>query len=268
VGDSQLPSIIFAVVFVVLVGVCGALYFRDRKKGKRIVWLSRPDKPVAINAPLWPSRKPDDWELKFEIDYQKRLRVWQRNRIIDGWTRAPERTLVPSWEAHHAAEQARKPRQIRWAQTPAGDWHREIWGNPAQLPPNGGPLPVYQLMQRADNNHWTWILIGDAANVSLDWQRGHSRVEDLTCTAPDGKTFTARRPCGHPATPQAAPPMDANDERGSSDWGTADDLAGLGAVSGGGRATPDEPRSKHSTDEGQPGRDALAEALRNTAATS
>ena len=342
-NDSQLPSIIFVVVFLLLVVVCVALYLRDRKKGKKINWhaefggfrrnegprekLSRSGRwaliggaavlcgfiavvaggvvggdggavvaaicfAVAVfflvwshtlgkeeqemkralahrsplNPPLWPPRRPDDWGLENQILFQQSTRRAARMSLVaqvaghSGPAMPMHGPNTPSWEAHHAAEQARDPRQVRWAQTSAGDWHREIWGNPARPPANGGPLPVYQLMQRVDNNHWTWIQIGDAAKVSMDWQRGHSRVEGITCTAPDGKTtFKVRRPCGHPATPQAPDLMQPTGERGSSDWGTPDDLANLGAVH-------TESKPHHNPTRGpERGRDALDEALRNAA---
>ena len=222
-----------------------------RKQRIRPRLVERRVRPPTL-PPIWPPRRPDDWGLELTEEHQRE----SRERARYGMS-AVQPPTIPSWEAHHAAEQARDPRQIRWAQSEHGDWVKVEWGNHAMVPTDGGPFTVAQAMKREDTGHWVWVNLG--RNISLDWQRGPPRLEKMQYTGPDGAQFLVIRPMGSPTHQDAPPPLEPNDEHGSSDWGTPDDLANLGAVH-------TESKPHHNPTRGpERGRDALDEALRNAA---
>ena len=189
------------------------------------------DQAAARHPPVWPPRRPDDWGLldaeKFRAAQARYNHEVAYGTLGDHRPPPPIAAVTPSWEDWNRDQQQADERQIRWAQNEHGEWAKVTWGNPARIPADGGPLPVYQAVQRKETGEWTWIKIG--RNVSLDWQRGPQRMAEIKVTR-GGDTFIALRPCGSPAHQDAPAAMQPNDERGSSDWGTPDDLANLGAV--------------------------------------
>ena len=162
--------------------------------------------------PIWPPHRPDDWGREILIRHQQAVKAAQRQQMANraaGFSSSvmlPLQPFIPSWEAHQAAEQAKVPAEVRWAQTESGDWHKIIWGNRA-LSPTNTPLPVVQSMQRKSDGVWTWVTLG--TNVQPEWQKGPQRMEEFV---QNGMAYL--RPCG--STTYVEPAHVPSDEFGTA----------------------------------------------------
>lgn len=230
---NQLGSLAALGMIGGLLWVCAALgaMYRLRAEAKEDAAEAAARRPNTA-PPIWPPRRPDDWGRDVEVRHRRAVKEWEYRASLSraaggvgGGGSPPPQPLIPSWEAHHAREQERDPLQIRWAQNETGEWVKVVWGNRSMPPNDGGALPVAQSMARQSDGVWCWVWIGQ--NVVLDWQRGPQRMEEFR--DPAGVVY--RRPLGSPAHQDAPEPVEPAGEHGSSDWGDADDLAALGAVS-------------------------------------
>jgi hypothetical protein len=189
---------------------------------------------MARNPPIWPPRKPDDWGLEEENAYKvAQAHHQQQVAFATAAGHLPPSPPTPpmhkSWEAHNRINQDQYELQIRWAQNDVGQWVAVEWGNKSRRPADGGPLPVYQSMKRADNGEWIWVRLGKG-EVDPSWQNGPQMMVEFPCVRADGTNFICLRPVGVPGGRKAPPPMKPDRGRGSSDWKGGDDLAALGGV--------------------------------------
>jgi hypothetical protein len=239
VGSILAPSSLgYFTSLTLFCGIVGSIwvvgaYYRTKKYAQEHAAAQAEKRPNTA-PPIWPPRRPDDWGRDIELEHRRAMQAYQwkaetmsKAGLTGSPGSPPTMPLIPSWEAHHAREQANDPLQIRWAQNEVGDWIKVVWGNLQMLPP-GSSQAVKQSMKRADNGVWEWVTINDAE--TLEWQRGPFRYVEFVVNNPDGSKVSYQRPMGHPSHQPAPPPVEAAGEHGSSEWQTADDLAGIGAV--------------------------------------